>query len=1179
MNPQVPGPQLPILDRDEMQRALHRTETRLRSVVDSASMVLWALDRDGVFTFSQGKALESLGLRAGAVVGRSVFDVYANAPDILADQRRALAGEEFTSVTQLGGIVFECRYSTLRDENGAVDGVIGVAVDITERRQAEAGRERALSLLRATLESTADGILVVDADGRIASYNRKLAEMWDLPDAILEAGDDEGAIRHVLGQLRDPDSFVAKVEELYANPELASFDVIEFSDGRIFERYSQPQRLGDEIVGRVWSFRDVTAARRAEVELRGRERQLEHTQRLAQLGSWSWEIASNVVTWSDQLYRIYGLDPAAFPATFAGYLALVHPDDRDRVEVEITAALEAGSTFDFVERIVRPDGEVRVLRSQGEVVRDAAGAPLRLLGACQDITEQELAEAALRNAEASYRSIFELSNDAIFVHDIENGAIVDANRAACALHDCTLEELKALGVGGISDGSPPYSEAEAREYMARAADGEPQLFEWVVRKASDERLWVEINLRRIAINGVDRLLATVRDTTARKAAEAVLKRSHEELEALVEERTRERERAEIEVSQRTAELEAIFRALPDLYFRLDAEDRVLEYRAGPDASPFLPPDELVGRPVRERLPEEAWSLIEPGLRQVRRTGRLVRVAFSLPTEDGDREFEARLLPLLETQVIAVARDITDRQRAERALRESEEHYRTLIENSSDVATILGPDGISSYQSPSIYSVLGYRPEELVGTSSFDRIHPDDVPAARTTLRSAVESPGETRSVEFRYRHRDGSWRVLEARARTLLPDTAGGGVIINSRDVTERKRYEEELERAKSEAEIANRAKSDFLSRMSHELRTPMNSILGFAQLLERKPLPDDQRKGVEHILKAGRHLLRLINEVLEIARIESGRQNLSLEPVGVATVLHESRALINPLAAQRGIDIGECTVDAELYVRADRQRLVQVLLNLLSNAVKYNRVPGTVSLLCDVVPRDEEMVARIGVRDTGPGIEPAHLDRLFVPFERLGAEQSDVEGTGLGLALSYRLVEAMGGTLTVESTLGEGSTFWIELVTVDSPSSRAQGEPPREAAVAADGAGSRGTLLYIEDNLPNLALIETILLERPGVRLLSALQGQMGLDLAWEHHPDLILLDLHLPDLNGEEVLRRLAADRRTRDTPVVVVSADATRGTIERLSRAGAAAYLTKPLDVGEFLTTLDRFLRVHA
>jgi len=1180
MNPQAPRPPAPVLDYERLSRTLHRTQAHPGSGGGSASMLLWALDRHGVFTFSQGKALAALGLRPGDVVGRSVFELHADAPAVLDDHRRALAGEEFIAVTDVAGTVFECRYLTIRDEAGQVDGVIGVAVDVTERRRVEGERERALSLLRATLESTADGILVVDAAGRIASYNRKFAEMWGLPQTVLRDGDDQDAITHVLGQLREPERFLARIQELYANPDLESFDKIELSDGRIFERYSQPQPLGQEGIGRVWSFRDVTAARRAALELRRRERQLKHTQRLAHLGSWSWTIATNVVTWSDELYRIYGLDPSAFPATFAGYIALVHPDDREHVQAELSSALEAGGPFDFMERIVRPDGEIRVLRSQGEVVWGPDGRPTRLVGACQDITERELAEAGLRNAEASYRAIFELSNDAILVHDMETGAIVDANRAACALHGCTLEELKALGVDGISDERPPYSAAEARAYMERAAAGEPQLFEWIVRNASRERLWVEINLRRIAINGVDRLLATVRDTTARKAAEAVLKRSHEELEALVEERTSELARANKALDQRTAELEAIFQALPDLYFRLDADDRVLECRSGPDASLSLRSDSLVGRPVRDLLPAEAWPRIEAGLREVARSGRLVRIEFSLPTGGGDREFEARLLPLLSSQVIAVGRDITDRQQAERALRESEMHYRTLIENSSDVATILGSDGISRYQSPSLLGVLGYRPEELVGTSSFDRVHPDDVPAAREVLADALKHPGETRSMEFRYRHRDGSWRVLDARARTMLPDSADGGVIINSRDITERKRYEEALESAKREAEVANGAKSEFLSRMSHELRTPLNSILGFAQLLERKPLPDDQRKGVEHILKAGRHLLNLINEVLEIARIESGRQNLSLEPVRVATVLQESRALIHPLATQRGLTIDDCDVDPELYVRADRQRLVQVLLNLLSNAVKYNRVPGAVSISCDLGARDDgETVARIGVHDTGPGIEPDQLDRLFVPFERLGAEQSEVEGTGLGLALSQRLVEAMGGTLSVDSTPGAGSTFWIELLMADSPARQAGRAPSRDPFGPTGEVGARGTLLYIEDNLPNLTLIETILLERPGVRLLSALQGQIGLDLAWEHHPSLILLDLHLPDLDGEEVLRRLAADRRTRDTPVIVVSADATASTMARLASAGAAAYLTKPLDVGEFLDTLDHFLQVRA
>jgi PAS domain S-box-containing protein len=1192
MNPQMSRPDTPSLGHEQVQRALQESETRLRSALDSALMVLWVVDLEGVFTFAYGKGLEALGLRTQDVVGRSVFDLYADQPEILEDHRRAIAGEEFMSIREVGGIVFENRFSTLLDENGSPAGLIGIAVDITDRRRAELDRERALSLLRASLESTADGILVVDREGAIVTHNTKFAEMWGIPQEVLESGDDERAIGHVLEQLRDPDGFVGRVMELYSSPEAQSFDVLHFKNGRIFERYSQPQRVGDQVVGRVWSFRDVTERRRTEIELRERESQLQHTQRLARLGSWQWDIHANVVVWTDELYRIYGLDRASHPATFEGYLERVHPDDRDHVRASLEAALAAGSTFEFTERIIRPGGEIRALRSQGEVVLDEAGVPVRMIGACQDITEQQLAEQALRNAEASYRAIFDLSNDAIFIHDIETGTIVDANHAACELGQCSLEELKELGVVGISDGRPPYTGAEAMAYVGRAAAGEPQRFEWLVRRrASDERVWVEVDLRRVAINGVERLLANVRDITDRKAAEAVLKRSHEELEMLVADRTSElaqtnmaleeeiaeRERAEEELSERSTELEAIFRALPDLYFRLDPAGRILDHRSGRDSTLVLPPEAYVGEMIQDILPEGVRAELDAALADVSRTGSLYRLEYAMTIDDDEREFEARFLPLGDGHIISLVRDITDRQRAEEALRKREEHYRRLIENSSDVATILGPDGINRYQSPAIEYVLGHKPEEMVGTSAFERIHPEDAPLCKEVLGRVLLNPGTTHAVEFRYRHGDGSWRVLEARARTLLPDSAAEGAVINSRDVTERKRYEEALRLAKEEAETANRAKSEFLSRMSHELRTPMNSILGFGQLLERKQLPPDQKRGVDHILKAGRHLLNLINEVLEIARIEAGRQNFSLEPVRVASVLREARSLIQPLAGQRDLTIEDCFVDEELYVRADRQRLVQVLLNLLSNAVKYNRPEGSVAVECEVVDADGgEKRVRIGVRDTGDGIPPEKLDRLFIPFDRLGAEQSQEEGTGLGLALSQRLVDAMGGTLSVESVVHQGSTFWIELPRGEEPVAGSDRGAERRNHERPDPAGRPpATLLYIEDNLANLALIESILADRPELTVLSALQGQMGVYLAVEHRPELILLDMHLPDIDGDEVLRRLQSDPRTRDTPVVMVSADATPSTIERLTRMGASGYLTKPLDVGEFLEVVERYL----
>jgi CheY-like chemotaxis protein/anti-sigma regulatory factor (Ser/Thr protein kinase) len=292
---------------------------------------------------------------------------------------------------------------------------------------------------------------------------------------------------------------------------------------------------------------------------------------------------------------------------------------------------------------------------------------------------------------------------------------------------------------------------------------------------------------------------------------------------------------------------------------------------------------------------------------------------------------------------------------------------------------------------------------------------------------------------------------------------------------------------------------------------------------------------------------------------------------VRVAAVVHETLSLIRPLAAQRGCVIEEPhELDDDWHVQADRQRLAQVLLNLLSNAAKYNRPGGSIGVAADVV----DTRLRLHVHDTGPGIAADKIEHLFVPFERLGAEQSDVEGTGLGLALSKRLVEAMGGELTVTSAIGRGSTFTIALPLVESPLDRLVRAV--DGGVIAEAHATRSaSVLYIEDNLANLSLIETILAARPEITLISALQGQLGLDLAWEHNPDVILLDLHLPDVAGTEVLRRLKLDPRTRATPVIVISADATHSQMDVLSQLGAHAYLTKPLDVDRFLETLDGVL----
>ena len=693
---------------------------------------------------------------------------------------------------------------------------------------------------------------------------------------------------------------------------------------------------------------------RAERRLADRERILEDIGQVAGLGMWEWDVATNLVSWSDQQCRIHGIEPSEAPTDFAGYLGFVHPEDHAQVIRECEDVLRTGTPFWFRYRIVRRDGVERWVSGHGRVFRDAANNPLRMVGTVQDITERLAAEESLRQSEESYRTIFELAGDAMFVHDPETAAILDANRSACELHGVTLEHLKAFGVPAVSAPESPYTAEKVVEYVNRAAAGEPQRFEWLGQHSSGRKVWVEVSLTRAAILGEDRVIASVRNVSERKAAEEALHRAYAELEQRVEERT-------------------------------------------------------------------------------------------LALADANR---------------ALAREIEEQ-------------------------------------------------------------------------------------------------RLVEAE-------------LAKARD---------EAETARAAAERANRAKSEFLSRMSHELRTPMNSILGFAQVLESGQLPDRQVKSVQHILRAGRHLLQLINEVLEIARIEAGRHNFSIEPVRLNLVLQEALAMVRPLAAQGDIRIDEpAGFDDDPYVRADRQRLVQVLLNLLSNAIKYNGRGGRVRVAVERVQDDRGPRILLRVRDEGKGIPPDRVDQLFTPFSRLGAEQTPVEGTGLGLALSQRLAEAMGGELGLESTGPGGSVFVLDLGEAGNPVARGDGGAPPTPTLDGEPHGP-ATLLYVEDNLANLSLVETILESRPKWRTLPALQGELGLELARQHVPDLILLDLHLPDIPGEEVLRRLRTDPRTMHIPVIVISADATRTSIERLLASGASAFLTKPIDIGQFLTAIERLLPAAA
>ncbi|PKO32035.1 MAG: hybrid sensor histidine kinase/response regulator [Betaproteobacteria bacterium HGW-Betaproteobacteria-9] len=491
-------------------------------------------------------------------------------------------------------------------------------------------------------------------------------------------------------------------------------------------------------------------------------------------------------------------------------------------------------------------------------------------------------------------------------------------------------------------------------------------------------------------------------------------------------------------------------------------------------------------------------------------------------------------------------------------------------------------------------MLGYRADEVVNRVRPSDMHdPQEVHARAMALSLELDTaiaPGfealafkASRGIEdiyeLTYICKDGS-SFPAIVSITALRDDYGDliGYLLIGTDNSVRKRVEQQLNEAVNAAEKANLAKTDFISSMSHELRTPLNAILGFAQLLESgtpEPTPTQQRS-IGQILKAGWYLLELINEILDLALIESGKLSLSGEPVSLTEVLAECRAMVEQQARQRGIGMVFARLESPRYVKADRTRLMQVLINLLFNAIKYNQRGGHVTVACTLSPPN---AVRISVRDTGPGLEPEQLAQLFQPFNRLGQESGAEEGTGIGLVVTQRLVHLMGGEIGADSTPGVGSVFWVEMALTEAPQSPAQdgvlpGEAPRPDALPGT---PHHTLLYVEDNPANLELVEQIIARRTDLRLLGAADASVGIEFARVYQPEVILMDINLPGISGIEALKILRTDPATAHIPVIALSANAVPRDIQKGLEVGFFNYLTKPIKVAQLMDALDAALRV--
>jgi PAS domain S-box-containing protein len=661
--------------------------------------------------------------------------------------------------------------------------------------------------------------------------------------------------------------------------------------------------------------------------------------------------------------------------------------------------------------------------------------------------------------------------------------------------------------------------------------------------------WLEWTARRS--DGSQTVYATARDVTERHVERAAARSGRDRLQAIVDHSSSAifaQDLAGRHVLANEAFLEHFELRSDDVRGRTAAEIWPGSIdRAGDDVTDLLQASEPVTRDDVVQLADGPHTMM----------------TVRFPLHDGD----GRILG-----TAGIATDITDRVAIECAAAERERVLETIVQASPDIVMILDQTGHVREVSQASTRILGYEIDDPVHEELEAIVHADDLPGIRRDYARLLMLESTSLDIRYRMRHADGHWVTLDARGQTIVgEDGRAVGALVMARDITEDLTFESELLAAVAAAERASLAKSEFLSRMSHELRTPLNSVLGFAQLLDMDELTDQQEQAVGHILRAGKHLLNLIDEVLDIARIESGHLAMSVEPVLVLDVLGDAVDLARPLADQREVslrvDTGSCP--PRTYALADRQRLLQVLVNLLSNAAKYSQRAGRV----DVSVAQTDGRASISVTDTGPGIAREYIDRVFEPFDRLGAERSGVEGTGVGLTLSKHLIDRMGGEIVVESTLTVGSTFTVLL-----PLTEGRDEFEPIVAPGSDAPSLHGALriLHVEDNLANLALVEQILARHQEIELIAATLGGLALELARRHKPDVILLDMHLPDMSGIDVLGRLRADPITTEIPVVVVSADATAERLERLHAARVAAFLTKPIDVRELLRVIEAVSR---
>lgn len=1130
-----------------------RSQAMLHSLTNLAPIGIFMASHDGHVTFANEAFANMLHLTPAAVLGLGWLE--ALHPDqrdrVLVDWTARLAsGQPFSfdqRVRRRDGAEAWAHIAAapLRDVDGEVTSYVGSIADLTQRRLAETELARARALIETALDRMSLGFLVFDAHQRILAVNRPVIEMFDLPSHLVEPG--ASLVDAILFQAKrgdyGPGDPIQRAREVIAEPKRLQSRAWRrrLPNGRIIEIHRNV--LPDDNVVHIYS--DVTEEERARERLAESERRFRDV--AASASDWVYETDAErrLAYVSERFADSYGPD---YLEVLGQRIDAMSVNERDTPEWNAHEAdIFAHRPFrDFISALRTPNG-IRHIRFSGVPMFGPDGVFLGYRGAGTDITAARQAEIEAARARAVLETALDGVDLGLIIYDADCRIIATNRRLGTltgmpeTLHEPgTPLDLVVRHQAERGDFGPGDPEQITRQIMSRAMS--PEMRSWKRRMGG--RI-IEIHRNVLPDGSVAQIYQDI--TEAEEA------------------------RSRLEESERR--FRDVADAASDWIWETDADGRYV-YLSERFALCYGPGyAEIYGKRRPDVAAEDTstprWAAFNDQMGQHRPLRDFV---YTLATPRGPRIVRVSGLPRFgpEGEFLGyrgAGSDITAQVEAEREARSARERLFESINVLLDCFVMWDADDrlmMCNADYAALYPALDIAPGlpftavvDHICSRLAERFEGFDVDLwrqERLALHRACD--GQAREVM----HYDGRWfRMVERR-------TSEGFIVSVLTDVTQIKRVQVEASEARALAEAANIAKSEFLSRMSHELRTPLNSVLGFSQLMlfnRKDPLSPKQQEYIQLILKSGEHLLSLINEVLDLSRIEAGKMELAIEPVDITEVVEECLSLMESQAEKRGIIlVSDLKTGSLPRASADRTRVRQAVLNLLSNAIKYNREGGQVTLSARVA----DGALRLEVADTGLGIPADRVHELFQPFSRLGADARAIEGTGIGLSLTKRVIDLMGGRIGVSSHEGTGSVFWFELPVETSDVARLlPSELPAidPAAVAAEPRRARPLLLYVDDDPESRALMQDFISGEPGYDLLLAVDGAEGYRLACDRRPDLVLLDLHLPGETGWQVLRRLKASPQTVAIPVVALSTTGTVATAEDGRRAGFTAMLSKPVD----------------